>query len=138
MNHYTYEEINVGQKESFTVTVTEDMQQAFRNITGDVNPLHESESFAKEKGYEGKVVFGMLTSSFYSTLAGVYLPGERSLVHSVEAKYLKPVYIGDTLTIEGKVDEKNDTYRLIRIKAVIKNQKGDKVSKASMQVGLID
>lgn len=137
MNTYSYEDISVGMKESFTVVVTEKMQEDFGGITGDVNPLHLSEDFAKAKGYEGRVVYGMLTSSFYSTLAGVYLPGERSLVHSLEAKYLKPVYIGDELTIEGKVDEKNDTYQLIRIKAIIRNQKGEKVSKAVIQVGLI-
>lgn len=137
MNSYTYEEITEGMKESFSVTVTEEMQNAFRNITGDINPLHNSAEFAKEKGYTSKVVYGMLTSSFYSTLAGVYLPGERSLVHSCESKFIKPVYIGDTLTIEGKVSEKNDTYRLIRIKAVIRNQNNEKVSKAELQVGLI-
>jgi len=137
MNHYKYEELEVGHKESFEVTVTEEMLNAFGNITGDINPLHCSEEYAKEKGYEGKVVYGMLTSSFYSTLAGVYLPGEKSLVHSLEAKYLKPVYVGDRLTIEGKVDEKNDTYQLIRIKAIIRNQKGEKVSKALLQIGII-
>lgn len=137
MNTYSYDEITVGMKEVFEVVITPEMQNAFCKITGDVNPLHQDEAFAKSKGYEGAVVYGMLTSSFYSTLAGVYLPGEKSLVHSIEAKYLKPVYVGDTLTIEGKVDEKNDTYKLIRVKAVIRNQKGEKVSKALMQVGLI-
>lgn len=137
MNNYTYEEIEIGLTESFSVTVTEEMQDSFRAMTGDINPLHSSEEFAKAKGYDGIVVFGMLTASLYSTLAGVYLPGERSLVHSCETKFMKPVYIGDTLTVEGKVDEKNDTYGLIRIKAVIKNQNGVKVSKASIQVGLI-
>lgn len=137
MNTYTYEEITEGMKESFTVTVTEEMQESFRNITGDINPLHKSHEFAREKGYEGCAVFGMLTASFYSTLAGVYLPGEKSLIHSVEVKFSKPVYIGDVLTIEGKVDEKNDTYQLIKVKATIKNQKGEKVSKANLQIGLI-
>ena len=50
---------------------------------------------------------------------------------------MKPVYIGDQLTIEGKVTEKNDTYRLIRVKAVIRNEAGEKVSKAEMQIGVL-
>lgn len=137
MNRYHYEEIQEGMKESFSVEVKEEDQEAFRQITGDENPLHRDDGFAREKGYRAKVVFGMLTASYYSTLAGVYLPGERSLVHSCEAKFLKPVYIGDRLTIEGKVVEKNDTYRLIRVKAVIRNELGEKVSKADMQIGLL-
>ncbi len=136
MNTYTYEELNEGMKESFQVTVTEEMQQLFCKMSGDENPLHRSSEYAKAKGYEDRVVYGMLTSSFLSALAGMYLPGERSLIHSVEIKYQKPVYIGDVLTIEGEIDEKNDTYELIKIKAVIRNQKGEKVVKARMQVGV--
>lgn len=138
MNHYTYEEIETGMKAGFEAEVTEEDQEAFCRITGDLNPLHREDSFAREKGYRGKVVYGMLTASYYSTLAGVYLPGERSLVHSCEAKFMKPVYIGDKLTIEGKVTEKNDTYRLIRVKAVIRNGQGEKVSKADMQIGILE
>lgn len=137
MNHYTYEEIEIGMKEMFSVEVKMEDQEAFCRITGDENPLHRDDAFAREKGYREKVVFGMLTASYYSTLAGVYLPGERSLVHSCEAKFMKPVYIGDQLTIEGKVTEKNDTYRLIRVKAVIRNEAGEKVSKAEMQIGVL-
>lgn len=137
MNHYSYEEIEVGLTKSFIATVTEADQVSFRKITGDENPLHKEDSFAVERGYREHVVFGMLTASYYSTLAGVYLPGERSLIHSVETKFLKPVYVGDILTIEGKVTEKNDTYKLIQVKATICNQNGEKVSKANMQIGLI-
>ncbi len=138
MNEYSYDEIEVGLTKSFTVTITEEDQAAFRKITGDENPLHKGDAFAIERGYREHVVFGMLTASYYSTLAGVYLPGERSLIHSVETKFLKPVYVGDTLTIEGKVVEKNDTYHLIQVKATIRNQDGEKVSKANMQIGLLD
>lgn len=137
MNHYTYEEIEEGMVQSFEAVVTSQDQEAFRGITKDENPLHKDSSFAVEKGYKEQVVFGMLTASYYSTLAGVYLPGERSLIHSVETKFLKPVYIGDTLKIEGKVTEKNDTYRLIYIKAAIRNQDGVKVSKATLQVAVL-
>ena len=50
MNTYTYDEINIGHKESFTVVVTEKERDMFREITGDVNPLHNDEAYAKEKG----------------------------------------------------------------------------------------
>ena len=113
MNQYTYDEIKVGQKEHFSVVVTPEDQAAFCKITGDVNPLHQDAEYAAAKGHKGCVVYGMLTASYYSTLAGVYLPGERSLVHSVKSKFLKPVYIGDTLLIEGTVTEKNDTFQMI-------------------------
>ena len=136
MNTYTFEELNVGMTESFTVTVTEQMMDAFTRLSGDVNPLHCDERYAVESGFPGRVVYGMLTASFYSTLAGVYLPGERSILQSVDSKFRSPVYIGDTLTVTGKVSEKNDTFRMITVKAEIINPDGKKVSKATLQVGV--
>ena len=138
MNEYTYEEITVGQKESFEVTVTDEMMESFCTLTGDINPLHNDKDYAVSKGHPGRVVYGMLTGSMLSTLAGVYLPGKRSLIQEVKIKFAKPVYIGDTLTVEGVVEEKHDSYSLIIIKATIKNQKGEKVCRARMQVGVED
>ena len=136
MNTYTYDQIEIGHKESFTVRVTQEDMDKFREITGDVNPLHKDAEYAGSLGHPGCVVFGMLTASYLSTLAGVYLPGEHSLIHSVKTGFSNAVYVGDELTIEGTVTEKNDTFELIIIKAVIKNQAGRKVCKAEMQVGI--
>lgn len=136
MNEYTYGQISIGQKESFEVKVTEEMMSHFRAITGDINPLHADASYAKSKGYEDKVVYGMLTASMLSTLAGVYLPGKYSLIHEVDIKLEKPVYVGDVITLEGVVKEKNDTFSFITVKVVAKNQNGLKVLKATMQIGV--
>lgn len=136
MNEYYYEDIEVGKKESFTVTVTASMLDAFKDISGDVNPLHCNEDFAKEEGYEGRVAYGMLTASFLSALAGVYLPGKYSLIQSVEIKFAKPVYIGDELTVTGEVIEKNDTFGLIMVKVSITSSSGNKVCRGKMQIGV--
>ena len=136
MNDYKYEEIETGHRESFTVTVTEEMMDGFLKLTGDINPLHNDEEYARSKGHKGRVVYGMLTGSLLSTLAGVYLPGRSSLIQEVKLKFARPVYIGDTLTVEGVVEEKHDSCRLIVLKAVICNQDGVKVCRARMQIGL--
>ena len=137
MNHYQFEDIYVGLKEEFQVTVSEDMLTQFSSITKDVNPLHTDETFAKEKGYDSQVAYGMLTASFLSTLAGVYLPGERSLIHSVDSKFTKPVYVGDTLTVSGQVTECNEIFSVFTMKTVIVNQKGEKVLRGKMQIGVL-
>ncbi len=136
MNDFSYEEIEVGHKESFSVTVTEEMMDKFLAITGDVNPLHNDEDYARSAGHPGRVVYGMLSASLLSTLAGVYLPGKRSLIYEVKIKFAKPVYIGDTLTVEGTVEEKHDVYSLLVLKVTVRNQSGDKVCRAKMQVGV--
>ncbi|MFW5669379.1 MAG: MaoC/PaaZ C-terminal domain-containing protein [Acetivibrio ethanolgignens] len=138
MNFYRYEEIKIGTEEKFEVTVTEEMLEKFRDITGDINPLHCDKNFAVRQGHPSEVVYGMLTASFYSTLGGIYLPGKYCLIHSVEVKFAGPVYIGDRLFIEGKVVEKNDTFKLLTIKVTIRNQDGKKVSRGIMKAGVQD
>lgn len=138
VNSYSYDEIHLGMQATFSKVVTQEYVDAFREQTGDINPLHRDVEFAKSKGYDNIVAFGMLTASYLSTLAGVYLPGERSIIHSVEMKFLKPVYINDTLTVKGTVKEKNDLFRFIVVGAEITNQHGQKVSKAKINIGVIN
>lgn len=137
MNEYLYSELYIGKKEDFTVQVTKDLEDSFRVMTGDLNPLHQDDVFAEEIGngrFRSHVTFGMLTASFYSTLAGVYIPGKYSLIHSLEIKFQKPVYMGDKLTVSGEIVNKQDELKLIQIKATIKNQNSQNVSKADMKV----
>ena len=135
---YTYDELFVGQKAEFDAMITEGMLRGFRNISGDINPLHCDEDYALSLGHPGRVAYGMLTASFYSTLAGVYLPGKYCLLHEVDSSFNRPVYIGDTLHITGEIKEKNDAFCFVVIKAVITNQNGEKVSKATIRAGVVD
>jgi len=134
MNNYKYEDLKVGMSESFTVTITPEMLDSFKAITGDINPLHNDEDFAKGKGHPGRVAYGMLTASFLSTLAGVYIPGERSLIQQVETKFANPVYIGDELTVKGEIVELVESVQRLELKVVITNQNGKKVLRGKMGI----
>lgn len=136
MNSYTLAELRPGMTESFTVTVTEEKMELFRQLSGDESPIHIDAEYAQQRGYPGRVCYGMLGASFFSTLAGVYLPGEHCLLHSVESKFAKPVFVGDTLTITGVVDEVNETFSEITIKASITNQNGKKVTRGIIKAGV--
>ena len=136
MNRYTLETLTPGLTERFSVQVTADMMQKFCEVTGDVSPIHMDEEYAKKNGHEGRVVYGMLSASLFSTLAGVYLPGETCLLHSVESRFAAPVYIGDTLTVSGTVHEIHEAFGEIVIKAVITNQNGKKVVRGIIKAGV--
>lgn len=136
MNSYILNDIKIGTTESFQVEITAEKMELFYNITGDDSPIHRSEEYAKARGFTGRVCYGMLGASMLSTLAGVYLPGEHCLLHSVETKFAMPVYIGDVLTVEGTVSEINETFSEITIKAVIKNQNGKKVTRGIIKAGV--
>lgn len=138
MREYTFDEIEVGLTESFSKEITPEMEDMFRAITGDENPLHQDDAYAREVSggkFESHVAFGMLTASLYSTIAGMYLPGKYSLIHSLErVDFKKPVFAGDVLTVTGTVKEKQDDLHLILLDVIIRNQNNKVVSKAGMKV----
>ena len=138
MNSYKFVDINVGLEESISVRVNSEKQDKFLKISGDINPLHTDAEYSKSKGFSDRIVYGMLTSSFFSTLVGVYLPGKYSILQGIDIQFYEPVFIDDILTITGKVSYINEAYRQLEIKAVIINQDNIKVSKSTIRVGVID
>jgi 3-hydroxybutyryl-CoA dehydratase len=136
MTEYRLKDIAPGLIHSFEVKVTEEMMDSFEKLTGDANTLHVSKEFAVAQGYKDRVVYGMLTSSFYSTLVGMYLPGKYALLQGVDVSLIAPVYPGDTLTVCGEVSEVHENFRQIEIKAYIMNQEGKKISRAKIRSGI--
>lgn len=138
MNEYTFDEIQPGMTVSFSKIINPEMEDLFRKITGDNNPLHRDDEFAREisnNKFGKHATFGMLTASLYSTLAGMYMPGKYSLIHSFdEISFIKPVYLGDTLNVQGVVDDVNPSLKLIQLKCKITNQNNKLVSRAKMKV----
>jgi len=138
MNEYKFSDIEIGLEESFEVKIDTSMMDKFLDISNDINPLHVDSNYAKKKGFPNRVVYGLLTSSFYSTLVGVYLPGKYCILQGIDIQFSKPVYIGDALKISGKVSYINEAYKQIEIKAFITNQNNKKVSKATIKTGVLD
>lgn len=136
MNFYSIHDLHIGTKEEFKVCITEEMQNIFTQFTGDINPIHLDDKYAKKNRFESKIVYGMLTASFYSTLVGVYLPGEKCLLHECNMVWKKPVYIGDELIIKGEVKAIDERFNRVHVRASIINQKGEKVSRATLVVGV--
>lgn len=137
MNYYTFKELYIGLQEAFQHVLSEEDMMRFFEITNDINPLHKDDIVAQKNGYKSRVVYGMLTASLISTLGGVYLPGEKCLIQSVETKFLRPVYVGDSLSITGTVKELNESVQQAIIKVIIKNQNDAKVLRGKMCVGFL-
>lgn len=134
MKHYNFEDIEIGTTESFKSAITEEQMELFATLSGDLNPMHVDANYAKMGGYKDRLVYGMLASSFYSTLVGMYLPGEKCLLNKCDVDYRKPVYIGDELVITGEVIDKRAATRRIKIKAKAINQEGVTVNTAEITV----
>ena len=136
MNNFTFEEINLNHEISFKYEINEEKMQKFCEITGDENPLHCDLKYAKSIGYNEKVVYGMLTASILSTLAGMYMPGKKSLIHEVQTKFVKPVFISKMpLHVKAKVINKDERFKQIVLKYIIEDNTQQKVVRGTMKVG---
>ena len=87
LNEYSYNDIFIGQKESFVIKITESMVQTFGNFSGDLNPLHMDTKFAESSSFKKRIVHGMLLSTFFSQLVGMHLPGKNALYFSQNIKF---------------------------------------------------
>lgn len=136
MNSYSWDQLHVGLAADFDVIVDDVMMDRFLATTGDANPLHLDPEYATGRGFRSRVVYGLLTASFYSTLAGVHLPGRRCLLHGVKVDFNAPVYVGDRLRVRGTIAHLSEAYRQMELACDITNQRAEVVSKARLRCGL--
>ena len=122
MKNYEFAELTVGQEANFARTFTlEDMAQ-FSKLTGDFNPLHTDEEYAKNTEFGGRVVHGLLAGSLFSTLVGMYLPGKYCLVLSLEMQFHNPVKPNHEIRVHGEIVNKINSLKILEIKAKIIDQ----------------
>ncbi|MGQ5523407.1 MaoC family dehydratase [Chitinimonas sp. PSY-7] len=98
-----FEDITMGQTASFRKTVTEADIVLFAGITGDHNPVHTDEEYARNTPFGRRVAHGLLTSSLVSTVLGNQLPGPGTIYMSQSMRFMAPVFIGDTVTASVEV-----------------------------------
>lgn len=124
MQGKTIEELELGQSARFSKTITEADIYGFAGITGDFNPAHVDEEFAKNTFFKTRIAHGMLTASFISTIIGTMLPGPGSIYMGQRVDFLAPVRVGDTITAAAEVIEIISEKKRIRMKTTCRNQDG--------------
>ncbi|HEY5046472.1 MAG TPA: MaoC family dehydratase [Rhizomicrobium sp.] len=95
---YAIEDLKPGMSESFTKTVSERDIELFGEASGDINPMHFDEAFAKTTPFKGRIAHGVLTASYISTVLGMKMPGPGTIFMSLTTRFKAPVRIGDTVT----------------------------------------
>ncbi|KXO16513.1 MaoC family dehydratase [Peptoniphilus sp. GNH] len=133
MKGKTINEIKIGDKASFTKTLTETDVYLFAGITGDLNPAHINQVASEQTMFKGRIVHGMLTAGLISTVLGMYLPGPGTIYMGQELKFTKPVHMGDTITAEAEVVEIIKE-KFLKIKTTCTNQDGEIVVDGFAQV----
>jgi acyl dehydratase len=131
------DDFTVGQHVTFTKTFTDDDVRRFVEITGDVNPLHVDDAFAAQTRFGRRVLHGMLTASIFSTMVGMLLPGTGAVYRSQTLAFLRPVYVGDTVTAHFVVRAVDRVRHRLDIDSWIENEAGERVIEGKCEAGLL-
>lgn len=124
---YTIKELKLGQTASLTKTITDADVHIFAGLTGDMNPVHLDDVYAKCSIFQRRIVHGGFISALFSNLLGTSLPGIGTIYLKQESKFIKPVFIGDNLTIKVEVVELDLVKKRAKLLTTAVNQDEDVV-----------
>ena len=118
----------VGMRAEFTKTIAECDVYLFAGLTGDMNEVHINSVAAEQSIFGKRIVHGILVTGLISNVIGMQLPGSGTIYMEQNVKFLKPVFIGDTVTARVRIDEiLNQEKGVIKLYTDVINQDGEKV-----------
>jgi len=130
----TYSQINIGDTASFSKTITETDVYNFAGISGDFNPLHVDEEYAKTTQFKTRIAHGALAGALLAPILGMKLPGLGTLALEAHNKFRKPVFFNDTITCTVEVVKKIERMKAIEMKIIWTNQRKEVVIKGTCKV----
>jgi phosphate acetyltransferase len=134
LENVTFDELTIGRKASFTRALTKEDIELFAAVSGDVNPAHMDEAYAKTDLFHGIIGHGMWSGALISTVLGTLLPGPGTIYLAQELKFKKPVRIGDTITTTVTVREKKSDRPIVMLDCACINQNGETVVEGTATV----
>lgn len=121
----TFADLAVGMTVSIENTVSEQDVIDFARVSGDHNPLHMDEDYARKTQFKGRIAHGALTASYISAILGNDLPGPGAVFMELNLKFVRPVRIGDTVTSSAEVIEMIE--RGCRVRLSVKGEVDGKI-----------
>ena len=120
----TIEEIAVGDVASMARTVSDADVSLFAGVTGDINPVHLDEEYAKGTFFKGRICHGMLSAGLISAVLANKLPGIGTIYLGQNLKFMAPVRIGDTVRAEVEVTDLNVEKNIAKLRTTCTTQDG--------------
>lgn len=113
---YKFEDLSVGMTHQTEHVITEKDIELFAEVSGDRNPLHLDEEFAKNTQFGKRIAHGALTASYISGILGNDLPGPGSIFVGLNMRFRRPVYIGSQVIVKVEVTEMNERGNRVTLK----------------------
>ena len=124
----------VGDSAEITKKITEADIEAFAEVTGDHNPIHLDDAFAKSTRFGRRIAHGMLTASLISSVLANKLPGEGSVYLGQSLQFVAPVFPGDEVTARVTVKQIRDDKPILKLETICVNQRDETVIRGEATV----
>jgi acyl dehydratase len=118
---FSFEDLQVGDTVSQEVTFTNELKEAFKQLSCDSALIHSSTEFASVMGFPEPIIQGLCITSRFSRLIGMYLPGEGSIVESLDFKFRNPIYFGHSVNFHLEIIRTLSALKVIRLRLVAKS-----------------
>ena len=126
--------LSIGDSAEITKTIEQSDIDAFARVTGDHNPVHVDEEFAKTTRFGQRIAHGMLTASLISAVLANKLPGEGSVYLGQTLQFVAPVFPGDEITARVTVKEIREDKPIMKLETICVNQRGEIVIRGEATV----
>ena len=134
LKNIPFEQLTVGMTDTLSRTLTETDLLLFAKVSGDTNPVHLDQEFAEKTQFGGRIAHGMWTASIISCALATKLPGPGGIYLGQELKFLRPVKVGDTVTVQLEVTDINLRRKRATVTTNVVNQDGKTVVKGSAEI----
>lgn len=134
LSNITFTELTIGQQANFQKTLTDEDLWLFAKTSGDINPLHLDEAYAKTTRFGGRIAHGMWSGSLISAAIATVLPGPGTVYLSQNLQFKRPVKLNDTLTVTLTVIEKHPEKPIVTLSTLVKNQHNESVVEGEAKV----
>jgi 3-hydroxybutyryl-CoA dehydratase len=123
-----FDELSVGQTAVISETITDAHIARFAELSGDRNPLHLDDAWARKTRFGGRIAHGAFTGALVSRVLGMELPGTGSVYLSQSLRFTAPVRPGDTVTARAEVIDLDPKRRRVKLRTTCSNQRGETIA----------
>jgi 3-hydroxybutyryl-CoA dehydratase len=124
MNEFVFEQLEMGYSESISVAITQSKVEEFMHLSGDRSTVHVDDDYAGSRGFEQRLVHGVLVVSYISQLIGMALPGKHGVLRTLSCEFRKPCYSPNLLVLTGRVDRLVPAFRLVGLAIEVRDIAG--------------
>ena len=130
-------DLKIGDKFSTSKQITDSVVRAFADLSGDYNPIHIDEEFAKTTRFGRRIAHGMISGALISAVLGYEFKERRVVYLSQTMKFVAPVFIDDTVTASATVKNIREDKNIVTLETVCTNQNGDTTLKGEAIVMIL-